>query len=693
MSRYEKSKVVLSANKLFLAQRVSLLLLVCFSLLVGQVAYGEPTTLSPISVESEGGVKGEVSKLVKPTALAPEGSKWNHPQAVVFEDQKAKVFVSLPAGQSFQFLTFQGDNNDSYIIEAKNADGSWSRLWTVPPQLGTEGLVTRSVALERPIKTEQIRIRPGIGDGAYSVSHIGIKERIPDDYQPEEREFRFESLFSGDLLKVYKATVPLLLLICILFLKRASGRSRKFLYLLTTLIGLFGGALYFNAFTFHSGKYTHTWDFSHYYLGAKYFPELGYTCLYDASSVAEEVSGGAVRNLRTNIIGPNSESYERGLVCKEAFSKERWLDFKKDIGFFRKFVGTDRWQEFKRDHGFNAAPAWLVAGRGLTSFFSPTRENIRLLTHIDSALIFLSLVVVFWAFGLVPCLVVATFVGCNFTAGYYWTGGSLLRMDWFFYLVAGICCLKKRYFFLAGILLSAAIQIRIFPIFLLILPAIAIVYSMVRERRFRPLKHEASFIGGGILMLLLLGALAIPVSGRGLGVYTEFKANCVRHLETALTNDMGLATFLSQSSENAASIVKDPDSENPYLYWKQQRAKSFERNEGWYAVILVVALVLGVFSSIRRPLYQSAALGVALIPFFSEITCYYYVFFAVWGLLESVSLVIPISLLLVAHLSWVLSENIEWYDSLFAAESFLFVMLAVLGFLVSIISKRDEQEV
>src|SRR4029079_10593841 len=76
-----------------------------------------------------------------------------------------------------------------------------------------------------------------------------------------------------------------------------------------TLTGLAAIAMiaYTNFFTFHytARSFTHGQDMFHYQLGSKYFPELGYEHLYEASVVAQvESAPGSVlpqkiRNLTT----------------------------------------------------------------------------------------------------------------------------------------------------------------------------------------------------------------------------------------------------------------------------------------------------------------------------------------------------------------------------------------------------------
>ena len=51
----------------------------------------------------------------------------------------------------------------------------------------------------------------------------------------------------------------------------------------------------------------------------------------------------------------------------------------------------------------------------------------------------------------------------NYPARFYWNGGAFLRMDWLFFLVAGISCLKKNRPGLGGFALGLATLLRIFP--------------------------------------------------------------------------------------------------------------------------------------------------------------------------------------------------------------------------------------
>ena len=69
-------------------------------------------------------------------------------------------------------------------------------------------------------------------------------------------------------------------------------------------------AAYTNFGHFHGGGLVHHWEQFHYFLGSKYFPEVGYDGIYAASVAAErELDRGQriqshVRDLRTNDVVP-----------------------------------------------------------------------------------------------------------------------------------------------------------------------------------------------------------------------------------------------------------------------------------------------------------------------------------------------------------------------------------------------------
>ena len=101
----------------------------------------------------------------------------------------------------------------------------------------------------------------------------------------------------------------------------------------------------------------HLHDAAHYYLGAKYFDELGYENLYTAMLRAElETSPGTmspreVRDLSNNELVPMRVLLLRSDAVKAAFTPERWEDWKKDVAVFRDQLGP-QFPSLYIDHGF-----------------------------------------------------------------------------------------------------------------------------------------------------------------------------------------------------------------------------------------------------------------------------------------------------------------------------------------------------
>ena len=99
---------------------------------------------------------------------------------------------------------------------------------------------------------------------------------------------------------------------------------------------------YFNPNTRYS-EYYHRHEFYHYYLGSKYFKEVGYTRLYECTAVAEiELGRGAAspqaRHPRPAREPDQADDRHRGrrtiLCIARPFQPERWEAFKKDVDWF-----------------------------------------------------------------------------------------------------------------------------------------------------------------------------------------------------------------------------------------------------------------------------------------------------------------------------------------------------------------------
>ncbi|HEY0840489.1 MAG TPA: hypothetical protein VGD74_09915 [Vulgatibacter sp.] len=415
-----------------------------------------------------------------------------------------------------------------------------------------------------------------------------------------------------------------------------SGQSRKWRRARRVAIGFLGvmGVYgWFNYGKFHNGNFVHVWEHYHYYIGAKYFPELRYARLYECSATAEvelgrraRVASRSIRDLaQTNLIGPTDDVLANPERCKEHFSEARWQDFKQDISFFIGRLGN-RWPDSQKDHGYNGTPWWNITGSILANLIGPASErSMFLLALLDPALILLMFAGIWWAFGLEIFAVAATFFAVNFPSRYYWNGGAFLRYDYLAWTVLGICLLKKKRHGLGGALLATGAAFRLFPVFFAVGPALQAGWRFFKERVLSA-EHRKILVGAVVATALLVPASMVVAKG-GLELYSEFAQNTEKHAQTPLTNHMGLRTVISWRPWDSAKHLKDNSLNDPFQTWKEHRIDNYERLR-WLFIALNLVFLWGVWRTTRdEPAWVAAALcGVVMIPAATELTCYYYAF-------------------------------------------------------------------
>lgn len=414
---------------------------------------------------------------------------------------------------------------------------------------------------------------------------------------------------------------------------RRRGRPEAFERLrarLLAALGVIAVLTYFNFGFFHFGNFIHDWEWTHYYLGSKYFHELSYDRLYECIAVADSEDGLVLRvmtrkitDLRTNRLVSAREVLSRPDSCKQHFSEYRWALFRHDVRFFRDRQSPQRWDDLQTDHGYNATPVWNVAGTLLSNLSPASNGQLYALALLDPLYLLAAFAVIGWAFGwrvlAVALLVFATY----FPSRFYWTGGSFLRWDWLFYTVAAICCLRKDRPFLGGAALAYAALLRVFPVFVFAGPALALGWHVFRRRTPEP--SWKRFFAGAALAAALLVPLSLAVSG-GLPAYRDFFRNTAKHKETPLTNHMGLRTVVAWRPSETGRLLRDGNLIDPWQRWKEARVASFRRARSLYVLILAAFLVLMGLAVRNAEPWMAVCFGVALIPFGVELTSYYYAF-------------------------------------------------------------------
>jgi len=391
---------------------------------------------------------------------------------------------------------------------------------------------------------------------------------------------------------------------------------------LAALAGLAAACLvvYLNFFSFHGERtFVHLHDVAHYYLGSKYFDELGYEGLYTAMLRAEaEAYQDRFTTLEARDLATNELVHIRALLVrsdevKSAFTPERWEDFKQDVALFREWLGP-QYKSLFVDHGFNPTPLWPVLGGALANLVpAGSRTGVRLLALIDPVLLLAAFAAVRWAFGWTAALFGLIHFCLIFGASFGWTGGAFLRYLWFASLLAASCCLRKERHALAGALTAVAATLRVFPALFALPIAVKALHGLWRERRVAPSHRRflaaAALTGAG---LFLAGGL----QERGLGAWAEFRANLQKHMDTISPNIVGLTNALAYRSTPEKLTLEE---------LRESRDRRVIVNRIQVGTLFVAALVAVALLVPRMDDVSATLLAIPLLLTGLNLASYYYV--------------------------------------------------------------------
>ena len=577
--------------------------------------------------------------------VANEGAVWDAQLATVLETGASVLTWDLGRPVPVRTVWVQADANDYYTLWGSVDGVRYQDLGRIEPAEGVHGLRGRKVSLSgMPVRF--LRIGEGQGDSFYSISEVQAFCQTPAVLPYQVREEKAAAAVAAKNLWYYwndessiwfeliLALVGLGLLIWGVQLKR-EGRPdahKRLRDRALAALGVIAGLCYINFGAFHFGNFTHDWEWTHYYVGSKYFKQLSYDRLYECIAIADAEESPHLRkrvelrkltNLRTNALENSKYLLDNPDACKKNFTPQRWQEFKHDVRFFRNRQNAKRWDDLQTDHGYNGTPVWNVAGTLLANTGPASTGQLYALAMLDPAYLLATIGVIWWAFGWRVLSVALLVFATNFPSRFYWTGGSYLRWDWLFYLTAGICCLKKDRPMLGGAALAYSTLLRVFPGFIFIGPALGLGWYVFKHRKLEP--RYTRFFAGAALATVLLIPLSLAVSG-GTYAYKRFVENTVKHKETPLTNYMGLRTVLAYRPGEAGRDLKNDSLTDPWIKWKTARLDRWKETR-WLYVILVLgfAFLLGRAGRHVTP-WVAAALGVTFIPIGVELTCYYYAF-------------------------------------------------------------------
>ncbi len=417
-------------------------------------------------------------------------------------------------------------------------------------------------------------------------------------------------------------------------LARRGGRTSWRVYdLLLLLVVVLGFGAYTNS-NWERRRYFNPYEFFHYYVGAKYARELGYTRLYDAAVLVDREQGIVHRSPEITDLGalagrPGPEYkrlrdvYREEAAIRAPFTPERWRAFAGDVAFFRDQLDPQVWERELLDKGYNATPVWTSIG-GLLAGAVPTSNaaGMRALAWIDVLLLALAFAAVGWAFGHRPMLFALAFYLTHYCTGHAHFRAAFLRTDWFTALVVAVCCLRRGFPAAAGALTAHAALSRVFPALFVSWAVFQLAWSWLRRprpvpqpcagrtARQGPAAPLVRYLTGFALAAAVLFGASL-VHGGGLAPWKEFASKIAEHDERPASDTVGFRNvFLWTAAFDESQ-------------GQELRTRFEERRSWWWACqALFAATVAWVLR--EKPAHEALALGFALVYFAAAPAYYYY---------------------------------------------------------------------
>jgi hypothetical protein len=607
--------------------------------------------------------------------IAPEGAAWPEPRVLVVLRGALALDLGAPVEARRLFLQIDADQPAAVALSPNGEDWATARF---AADATATGMLSHLADLP-PGLVRYVRIAATDPSQTLAITELGL-------YRDPERDVRKDFAVVGgaegglaslvspssyDSVPVdgVKLTVASLVLLLLVLSSRFRVPAAAF-----AVLAAAGVYAYTQFGAYHRPRFVHFHDVFHYFMGAKYFPELGYERLYACASVAEAAAGfpqrvglRPVRDLATNGVVRGTDILARSSECDHLLHGPVARDFGRDVRYFVNALGVDEWTRVLKDHGFNASPTWIAPARMIArrlearSPWAMGRSQSMfggLIGLFDPLLLAAAGLALVWAFGLGPACVAAVVFACNPLSEFSWVGGGFLRQLWFSTLVVSFCLLRRSKWVAGGVALGISASLQVFPAICLA----GIAFSAVADRA-RGLPWDArarrALLGAAAVL-----ALVIPLSVWGSGrsdALGGFVRNTAKHSATPSANLVGLPAALSFRSSTRAAVLFDPNAADGHARVRQSRIDNYRRVRGLHYAGVIAGLLLFIrrVRTAKLEPWLAAAFSLALIPLLVDESSYYTEWLALlalvgvharrawWTVLGTVIVVLGAKLLLV----------------------------------------------
>jgi hypothetical protein len=379
--------------------------------------------------------------------------------------------------------------------------------------------------------------------------------------------------------------------------------------------------------------HVHHWDVYHYYLGTKYFAELGQDGLYEATVIADWEDdragfqpGSVIRDLRGGVEPvPRARVLERRDEIRSRFaSAARWAQFKADVAWFRA-ADPERWRrsEIQMDHGYNGTPL-TTALLGALARWSPGGVS-RFLQTVVWADLLLVLALGAWVarrLGRETGLSLLFFWFANPLNDYDFIGGGFLRYDYFLALALGSVLLVERRAAASGVWLALAALFRVFPVLFPLALAGADAIHPQRRRRLR--EHAPLYAAGLATALLCVVATSWIATPDGRNPWLAQLERVATRSSHFAPNALSLQVPFFYDHAHNVSVAIEAARRGEDFDWLAQTTATFERRRPAYlAALAALALPCLVFARRARP---GEALFLGVVALFGAFAVAHYYF-------------------------------------------------------------------
>lgn len=334
----------------------------------------------------------------------------------------------------------------------------------------------------------------------------------------------------------------------------------------------------------------------HYFMGSKYFNELGYYGLYRYSVLADEETGiGRLEGLR-RIRNLEDYKYQRANRALRQAKKERerdftdarWEEFKKDWRPMAKNSVLRHWDKKLNDHGFNPAPFWnVIPGMVAQNIEVGDKEAYTYWRTLDffAQLIVLILVAVLVGVDS-ACLV---FIFAN-TSWYYHSHffPTFFQFMWYHALVLGMVFWRRGWMKASGVAFAFTTMLRVFPLMFVAGPFLIWARDWYQTRKLP--KKLTAFVVSFTVAATAFGLIGFT-QGKGLKTSFDFLDNITMHAESIkfAANKFGLKRMLCTDFGRFTTRIKT-----------FEREKEFADRPVTYRLLWLLMLGLGLAAILWR---------------------------------------------------------------------------------------------